>query len=175
MDKKENNETNNKDNKKYAVLKIPYLGKISTLFGKKIKRLLSSEDNNIRIVYSTTKVQDSFRLKDPIPNQLRSRVVYEFTCRGDPNISYIGFTNRTLEQRSKEHIRGGTAVSDHIGNCKTCIDSVITANDFRILKKCKQKYEAPIFEALFIKERDPTLNRQLIKPGGKQFTLDIFD
>ena len=43
MDKKENKETNNKDNKKYAVLKIPYLGKISTLFGKKIKRLLRAQ------------------------------------------------------------------------------------------------------------------------------------
>ena len=161
--------------KKYAILKIPYLGKISTTFGNKIKKLLSTEDFNIRIVYNTTKVQQSFQLKDPIPNQLRSRVVYKFSCRGDPSISYIGFTNRTLQQRSNEHLRGGTAVSDHIGNCQTCQNSAITVIDFKIIKKCKQKYEAPIFEALFIKEQDPILNRQLVKPGGKQFTLDIFD
>ena len=137
--------------------------------------MLQPEDYNIQIVYETTKVQNSFQLKDTISKALLTRVVYQFTCRGDPDIKYIGHTTRTLKERVSEHLRGGTSVSDHIGQCNDCLNQGVTLSDFQVLTTCRYKSDTSIFEALFIKEKDPVLNRQLIKPGGKQFTLKLFD
>ena len=162
-------------NESKHVLKIPYVGKTSILFAKRLKRLLQTEDDNIRVVFKTTKVLESFQLKDPVPKEMTSRVVYEFRCRGDPDITYVGFTNRTLKERVKEHVSGTTSVSDHISHCTVCNNEGITIEDFKILKRCRNKWDTSIHEALLITEKNPTLNRQLIKPGGKQFTLRIFD
>ena len=107
--------------------------------------------------------------------ELQSRVVYEFTCRGNPDVRYIGHTNRNFRDRYLEHVRGGSAISDHIAACQECNNKGVTMNDFAILKKCRHKNDTPKFESLLIKERDPILNRQLVKPGHKQYTLAVFD
>ena len=168
-------ERNDRNEQKLLFLKIPYVGKISTIFGRKVKSLLLHKANNIKIVYETTKVQNSFRLKDPVSKPLLARVVYQFTCRGDPDVRYIGQTIRTLKERVREHLRGGTTVSDHIGQCHACQHQGVTINEFKVLKKCRKKKDPPIYEALMIKDTDPSLNRQLVKPGGKQITLKVFD
>ena len=157
------------------VLSVPYLGKISTAFGKKLQNVLrSSSDQQIRVVYKTTKVQDAFTLKDPVPKEIASKVVYKFTCRGDPGTNYIGFTNRTLRERVKEHVSGTTAISDHISICAKCNDEGVGMDDFIILKRCRFKRESSIFEALAIKEQNPNLNKNLVKPG-KTFALQMFN
>ena len=104
---------------------------------------------------------------------MESNVVYEFTCRGDPNTKYIGYTNRTLEKRVKEHVSGGSAVSDHISVCNECNSKGVTINDFVILHRSHTKQETMVHEALAIKEKSPVLNKNLIKPG-LTFTLMIF-
>ena len=157
------------------ILKVPFIGKSSIMYAKKLRKLFSSMKADVRVVYSTTKVLDSFQLKDPVPKELRPKVVYQFTCRGDPDTTYVGFTNRTLKERFKEHVSGGTSISDHIANCKPCQDQGVTLDDFTILRKCRRKEDTSVHEALIITEKNPVLNRQLVKPGGKQFTLQIFD
>ena len=171
-----NNESSTRDENERTALyfKIPFVGKTSVDYGRKIKSLLQPNDPEIKIVYETTKIQHSFQLKDPIPKPLLTGVVYQFTCRGDPNITYIGQTTRTLKERVDEHLRGGSAVSDHIGHCSDCQREGVTIDDFSIIKKCRKKADPPIYEALIIKDLDPSLNRQLIKPGGKQLTLKVF-
>jgi hypothetical protein len=136
---------------------------------------MKTVEQEIRVVYETTKVSEAFQLKDPIPQDLQAKVVYEFTCRGDPDVHYIGYTNRTLKERYREHVRGGTAISDHITQCQDCDKKGVTLNDFKVLKRCRYKTDTPKFEAILIKEKDPILNRQLVKPGGKQYTLVVFD
>ena len=163
------------ETKRTSVFKIPYLGKISEVFGRKIKKLIKSPNHDTRVVYQTTKVKDAFQLKDRVPMELQSRVVYEFTCPGDPDVRYIGHTNRNFRDRYLEHVRGGSAISDHIAACQECNNKGVTMNDFAILKKCRHKNDTPKFESLLIKERDPILNRQLVKPGHKQYTLAVFD
>ena len=56
-------------------------------------------------------------------------------------MEYIWFTSRPLVERVKEHLKGKTAVSDHISNCNTCKNKKLTVNNFGILKKCKNKFE----------------------------------
>ena len=156
----------NQDQNYSRCLKVPYVGRPSYLFAKRAKRLFNNcLGEDIKVVYSTTKVGDSFRLKDLPPKHLRSDVVYEFKCLGDPGTQYIGYTSRSLGERAKEHLKGGTRVSDHIGQCTLCSNNNITINNFNIIKNCKTKTEAMIYEALFIKRYNPKLNLQLVKPG----------
>ena len=119
----------------------------------------------IKVVYSTIKVGDSFRLKDLTPKHQRSDVVYEFKCLGDPGTQYIGYTSRSLGERAKEHLKGGTRISDQIGQCMKCNNNIITVDNFNILKNCRSKTESMIYEAILIKRFSPKLNLQLVKPG----------
>ena len=62
-------------------------------------------------------------------------------------------------KESKNILKGKTAVSDHICNCK---NERITVNNFCILKECRDKPEILISEAILIKRYNPILNK-LIK------------
>ena len=155
------------------LLKVPYLGQISVTFAKRLRSLLCKSGLDVRTTYQTTKVQDSFVLKDALPKTICSKVVYKFTCRSDPATNYIGFTNRTLSERVKEHISGSTAVSDHISVCRACNHEGVTIDNFEIIKRCRYKIESSIYEALAIKEQNPILNKNLVKPG-KTFILKMF-
>ena len=168
------NISNSGDKKKIYVLKIPYVGGISLAFSKRLKTLLTRSGEEIRVVHQTTKVQDSFVLKDLAGKEMLTKVVYEFSCQGDPDTKYIGFTNRTLKERIKEHVSGQSAISDHITVCTYCDQNGVTINNFKILKRCRTKEETPIYEALAIKDKKPILNKNLIKPG-KTHTLRVFD
>ena len=150
----------------YKVLKVPYVGKPSILFARKMRKVLQNIiDDNVRIVYTTNKVGRHFRVKDADPKDLLTHVVYGFKCRRDSEILYVGYTNRTLKQRVNEHVSGGTRVSDHIAVCDTCKSSKITTDDFQILKKSQNWLDTSVHEALLIKRLNPPLNIQLSKPG----------
>ena len=154
--------------------KVPYIGRPSLLFGKRIKNLFRDIITNIRVVYTTSKVKDYFNNKDVTPKSFLSKVVYEFTCLHDADIKYVGFTNRKIAQRAQEHLRTGTtAISDHIANCNACANNA-NLDNFKILKKCRNNNDSKIFEALIIKKNTPVLNKALIKPGFT-WTLQVFN
>ena len=175
-DNKENNK-NEHDKKDFKLLvKIPYIGKMSLLFGKRLKLLIRNRlDKEIWVSYETTKVKDSFKLKDNIPKEICSQIVYKFTCPGDPDISYIGHTIRSLRERAKEHLNPniGTAVGNHIITCDKC-QAGVSIDNFSILRRCRTKIESAVQEALLIKQQRPILNKQLQKSSGYSFTLKIF-
>ena len=151
------------------------IGKRSTMFGKGIQRLLCNVlDNEVVVVYTSNKVKDHFVIKDKTPKPTLSKVVYQFQCPGDPEIKYVGFTNRTISERVREHTRPGTAVFDHISTCTACQDEGITIKNFRILKKCRYKTDTAIHEALIIKKFRPVLNHNLKKPGWT-WCLQLFN
>ena len=59
-------------------------------------------------------------MKDRLSHLSKSCVVYEFSCPGCKD-SYIGKTERTLYERTKEHAsRHDSAVKLHIDNCSQC-------------------------------------------------------
>ena len=159
---------NAKDEEKTTklMLKVPFIGKPSIMFARRIRNLMKRmKENQIRIIYETSKIQQFIERKDVPPKEILSRVVYEFKCSSDSNANYIGYTNRTLKERVKEHLSGNTAVSDHISVCKTCSARRITIDDFEVLKSCRSKRDTAIYEALLIKKLKPGLNHQLVKPG----------
>lgn len=145
------------------------------MFAKRIRRLIGNvSDEDCQIVYETNKIKDHFKLKADVPKFLATKVVYKFVCSHDANVAYIGYTNRTLKERVAEHRTSCTAVSNHASECSTCKSVGISIDNFQILKKCRNKFDTMIYEAMYIKRYNPVLNRQLVKPG-KSFTLRVFN
>ena len=174
----EENETTTEEDKnpkksRVTILKIPYIGKTSTLFARRLKKLLTQYPE-FQVIYETRKIQDSFQLKDDQPKEILSKIVYKFTCSGDPNVQYIGHTKRSLRERFLEHRRGGTAIGDHMSVCADCSNKGVHLDNFEIVKRCRTKTESLIYEALLIKQGNPSLNRQLVKIGHT-FHLQVFN
>ena len=68
-------------------------------------------------------------------------MVYEYKSSKDENIQYIGFTSRPLIERANEHLRGRTAVFNHIINNNNYKNEKLSVNNFKILNECKIKFE----------------------------------
>src|SRR6267154_2653158 len=78
-----------------------------------------------------SRVSNFFRIKDTTPFELRSRVVYEFTCVGCHS-NYIGQTRRHLRHRMAEHkgvshltgkvmkSQSHSSIRDHSLFCNSC-------------------------------------------------------
>ena len=174
------NMNNNRHNEKLKssefrnIIRVPYIGKPSIDYKKQLEKLMRNYVEDFKVIFTTTKVSHYFSNKEETPHDLKSNVVYKYKCLKDESIQYIGFTTRPLTERVKEHLRGRTAVSDHIINCNTCKNEKLSVKNFMVLKECKNKFETLINEAILIKRYNPILNKQLTKPGITH-TLRIFD
>ena len=72
-----NNDTSSDTTSREFILKIPYVGKPSTTFSNKMKKLVQMEFNKeIRTVYQTDKVGNYFLLKDNTPQTILPKVIY---------------------------------------------------------------------------------------------------
>ena len=84
---------------------IPYIGKPSHTFSKKLRALIKNKFNvNMNIYFRSFKVGNYFQLKCSTPTKLSSNVVYKFSCPCDTAISYIGYTTHHLITRVHEHL-----------------------------------------------------------------------
>ena len=99
------NQLNNKLDIYY--FKLSYIGNLSHYIKNKLSKLykeFSKENFNIKLVFNLFKVKNYFAYKDPIPNDLKSFLVYTFTCASCSS-SYIGETCRHFKTRTEEHIK----------------------------------------------------------------------
>ena len=85
----------------------------------KLKRYCN--DLDIKLVFSSFKIGNLFGVKDPIPDGLRSRVVYKFACAGC-NACYVGETTRHFSTRVREHLVNDRAshIFKHLENSEHC-------------------------------------------------------
>lgn len=85
--------------------KLPYLGRFSTVAQNKIRRLVSRfcNDLDIELVFTMFKLRNLFSVKDSVPRELRSRVVYKFTC-ACCNACNISETGHHFFTRVREHL-----------------------------------------------------------------------
>ena len=100
-------------------------------------------------------------------------MVYKFHCSRDENTSYIGKTIRHLATRSKEHLTGSTAVSQHLRSCQSCREEA-TLNNFTVIASGRSDFDISIKEALFIRYEKPRINNQLFQQGSS-FYLNVFN
>ena len=64
------------------------------------------------------------------------------------------------------------AIKDHLSSCITCKDNY-SCNSFKVIDSANSDFEVSIKEALHIKHKNPSLNKQL-STNGMSFILKIF-
>ena len=113
--------------------------------------------------FNTNQVFPSFKIKnyvfyqDPIPDDLKSSLVYKFSC----SFSYIGETYRHFQIRIEEHIKkdNKSHVFKHLHSTATCFDSYNSLS-FKIIDKPNSEFSLKIKEALHINWRKLNLKAQ---------------
>ena len=167
--------------KKKLILSLDYLGKHSLELKKRLERIINEQIPfcKINVVFSSkNKLRNFFSFKDKVPMNLKSLVLYKFTC-SDCNITYIGKTCRHFQVRFSEHLgiskttnlplkynkKSSTAVRDHIHFC----EHHNTVDCFKIIGSAKNDYHLKIKESLNIHRENPLLNKTV-----KSFPLTLF-
>ena len=126
----------------------------------KLCKEFCKEKFKIKIVFNSFKIKIYFSYKDPIPNDLKSFLVYKFTCASCIS-SYIGETCRHFKTRIEEYVKkdNKSHVSKHLHSTATCFDSY-NSLCFKIIDKANSKFDLKIKEALHINWRKSNLNAQ---------------
>ena len=164
-----------KEDRVETIFFIPYIGLPSIIFSQKLKELFKKYYCiDIRIVFTSFEVKNYFSLKCCTSLPLLANVVYKFKCLRHANNIYIGKTIRHLATRVKEHgtSPSNSAVSNHLTSCETCKLN-FSCDSFSIMDSGKNDFEVTIKEALHIKFKKPTINRQLFSQGSS-FVLNVF-
>ena len=117
--------------------KLPYIGHFSAITRKKIRHFMKRycNDLDIKLVFSSFKIGNLFGVKDPVPDGLRSRVVYKFVCAGC-NACYAGETCRHFSTRVREHLVSDRAshIFKHLKNAPRCL-ALCSADNFHVLDR----------------------------------------
>ena len=101
------NQSQLKDTPDVRYFKLPYIGNLSHHIKKKLSKLCKDfckENFNIKLVFNSFKIKNYFSYKDPILDDLKSFLVYKFTCACCSS-SYIGETCRHFKTRIDEHTK----------------------------------------------------------------------
>ena len=122
---------------------------------KQMADLSNKIGQTIRPVFTSRKIENELRVCEEKPALLsRQCVVYIFEC-DSCEANYVGYTCRHLHQRTDEHKRKGSAIHSHVTQNH---QKPVSENDFKVLKKCKDKYDCLVHEMLAIRRIKPTLN-----------------
>ena len=166
-------------------LDLKFCGEIGDQLIKKcFKKLYHcfQKDKQVKFVlnYQTTKMSFYTNTKDKVPLLSQSFVVYKFKCPGC-NCSYIGKTERTLFERTREHAyennnKDQSAIYEHIRSCPcynhiidmfNILDNNVNYKTFNIsqirdnttILERADNWNILLFkEALMIKRHKPSLN-----------------
>ena len=98
------------------------------------------------LTLSSFKIKNYFSYKDPIPNDLKSCLVYKFTCAGCSS-SYIGEICCLFKTAIEEHIKKDdmSHIFKHLHSTTTCSDSY-NSLCFKIVDKAKSKFDLKVKE-----------------------------
>ena len=115
---------------------------------------------NITLVFNSFKIKNYFLYKAPIPNDLKSFLIYKFTCASCSSRD-IGETCGHFKTRIEEHIKkdNKSHIFKHLHSTAACFDSY-NYFCFRIVDKTSSKFSLTIKEALHINWRKVNLNPQ---------------
>ena len=145
--------------------KLPYIGYFSSIAQKCIRRLSHFYCNNANIVlaFSSFKVGSLSSVKDPVPNGLRSCVVYKFSCAGCA-ACYVSETTQHFNTRVREHLETDRAshIFKHLES-SSVFRSACSRDNFAIIDQASSWFALKIKEALHIlfSWDKPTLNAQV--------------
>ena len=112
---------------------------------------------------------------DPSPLK-QTNVVYRYKCTyGDcarqHNGSYIGLTTTTLGRRITMHLQEGGPKQHHQEAHSARLTRTDMVDNTTILSRCTNRRKLCALEAVYIRDCDPTINRQMNARGN----LTLFD
>ena len=103
--------------------KIPCVGHFSVKAQISIRKLYNQlcKPFDIRLVFTTFKIEIFFVAKDALLEGLRTRVVYKFSC-ASCNACYVGETNRHFSKRVREYLLSDSSsnVLRHLQSSESC-------------------------------------------------------
>ena len=139
--------------------KLPYIGNLSHHVKNKLSKHckeLCKENFNIKLVFNSFKIKNYFSYKDPIPDDLKSFLVYKFTFASCSS-SYIGEICCHFKTRIEGHIKGDNEshIFKYLHSITICFDSYNSLS-FTTTDKVNSKFDLKIQEALHINWRKPT-------------------
>ena len=100
------NQNQLKDTPDVHYFKLPYIGNLSHHIKNKLAKLCKEfckENFNIKLIFKSFKIKNYFSYKGPIPDDLKSFLVYKFTCASCSS-SYIDETCRHFKTRIMRNI-----------------------------------------------------------------------
>ena len=118
--------------------KLPYISNLSHHIKNKLSKLCKEffkENFNIKLVFTSLKIENYFCYKDPIPDDLKSFLVYKFTF-ASCSFSYIGQTCCHFKTRIEKHIKkdNKSHIFKHLHSTTTYFDSYNSLS-FKIIDK----------------------------------------
>ena len=157
------NQNQLKDTPDVHYFKLPYIGNLSHNIKNKLSKLCKGfckENFNINLVFNSFNIKNYFSYKDPIPDDLKSFLVYKFTCASCSS-NYIGETCRQFKIRIEKHIKkdNKSYIFKLLHSTATYFDSY-NSLCFKIIDKANSKSDLKIIEALHITWRKPNLKAQ---------------
>ena len=101
----------------------------------------------------------------PRPETLqKTNLVYEYTCKYGEcehlNSSYIGLTTTTLSRRLTMHLQSGAIKQHTRWDHNVDLTREMLVRNTRIIDLENDYNRLQILEALYIREKDPIINRQ---------------
>ena len=155
----------------FPYMTLPYKGQkgediIKTLSGHLSKLL--PKNVKPRITYKGKKLGSHFAIKDPVPNEHLSDLVYGFYDDKDhKEIHYVGETKVRFGTRVHEHCE--TDKTSAVYKFKSSKNIQISKDNFKVLESGMSKaVDRKLAEALYIKQLNPTIK-------VKCFNLKLFN
>ena len=145
------NQNQLKEKYNFHYFKLPYIGNLSHHIKIKLWKLCKEfckENFNIKLVFNSFKVKNYFSYKDSIHNDLKSFLVFTFTC-ASCSCSYIGETCCHFKTRIEDHIKKDdkSHIFIHLHSNATCFDSY-NSLCFKIIDKTNSKFDSKTKESL---------------------------
>ena len=158
-----NSDQSNRESDKRRFYKLPYIGKYSEQVQKKLSKICKQfcKDPDLKIVFTSFKINNYFSTKDKTPYFLKSFLVYKFVC-ARCNSCYIGETCRHFKTRIDEHVKKDkkSNIYKHLNNNEECFSS-FNSDCFSILDYAPTQFQVKIKEGMYIAWEKPNLNKQL--------------
>ena len=171
-------------------LRLYYQSTMTSAYKKEEKAIRSivsrncipaNEDDDLQLViYYRSPTVSNLVLRNNmshVPSLLKStNVVYKFKCNtGDcahlPNRTYIGHTVTTMSRRITMHLQDGAPLKHMRQDHKADLTRTMMVDNTTIIARCPKRKKLQALEAVFIRDSDPWLNRQLNLRGS----LTLFD
>ena len=137
-----------KDRSGVYYFKLPYIGNLSHHIKNKLLKLCKEfckKNFSIKLVFDSFKLKFFFSYEDPIPDDLKSFLIYKFTSASCSS-SYIGKTCHHFKTRIEEYIKkdNKSHIFKHLHSTITCFDSHNSLS-FKIIDKGNSKFSSQTF------------------------------